>query len=96
MDDGDRKSKQGAKQPTTLGGKFMRNTDLYDRLEAQKQEELPTILTPAEVMDILGIGKNTVYRLLNSGQLPAVRIGRMWRIQLTSLNSIFPAQNGRY
>lgn len=57
MDDGDRKSKQGAKQPTTSGGKFMRNTDLYDRLEAQKQEELPTILTPAEVMDILGVGK---------------------------------------
>lgn len=35
----------------------MRNTDLYDRLEVQKQEELPTILTPAEVMDILRIGK---------------------------------------
>lgn len=35
----------------------MRNTDLYDRLEVQKQEELPTILTPAEVMDILGVGK---------------------------------------
>ena len=56
----------------------MRNTDLYDRLEVQKQEELPTILTPAEVMDILGVGKNTVYRLLNSGQLPAIRIGRSW------------------
>lgn len=57
----------------------MRNTDLYDRLEVQKQEELPTILTPAEVMDILGVGKNTVYRLLNSGQLPAIRIGRSWK-----------------
>lgn len=68
----------------------MRNTDLYDRLEVQKQEELPTILTPAEVMDILGIGKNTVYRLLNSGQLPAVRIGRMWKINLQSLINLFP------
>ncbi|WP_288860261.1 helix-turn-helix domain-containing protein [uncultured Flavonifractor sp.] len=70
----------------------MRNTDLYDRLEVQKQEELPTILTPAEVMDILGIGKNTVYRLLNSGQLPAVRIGRMWKINLQSLINLFPIQ----
>ena len=68
----------------------MRNTDLYDRLEVQKQEELPTILTPAEVMDILGVGKNTVYRLLNSGQLPAIRIGRSWKINLLSLSVLFP------
>ena len=68
----------------------MRNTDLYDRLEVQKQEELPTILTPAEVMDILGVGKNTVYRLLNSGQLPAIRIGRSWKFNLLSLSALFP------
>ena len=68
----------------------MRNTDLYDRLEVQKQEELPTILTPAEVMDILGVGKNTVDRLLNSGQLPAIRIGRSWKINLLSLSALFP------
>lgn len=54
------------------------------------------MLAPNEAMDILGVGRNTMYRLLNSGQLPAVRIGRMWRIQLTSLNSIFSAQNSRY
>ena len=71
----------------------MRNTDLYDRLEVQKQEELPTILTPAEVMDILGVGKNTVYRLLNSGQLPAIRIGRSWKINLLSLSALFPIPN---
>ena len=46
----------------------------------QVMEQLPVILTPAEVMDILGVGKNTVYRLLNSGELQGLRIGRSWRI----------------
>ncbi|MCG4705170.1 helix-turn-helix domain-containing protein [Flavonifractor plautii] len=41
-------------------------------------------------MDILGVGKNTVYRLLNSGQLPAIRIGRSWKINLLSLSALFP------
>ena len=45
------------------------------------------LMTPLEVMDILGVGKNTVYRLLNSGELPAVRIGRSWKIPETSLRA---------
>lgn len=50
-------------------------------------DSFPTLLTPLEVMDILGVGKNTVYRLLNSGELPAVRIGRSWKIPETSLRA---------
>ena len=44
------------------------------------REQPPTILTPTDVMDILGVGKNTVYRLLDSGQLKGFRIGRSWRV----------------
>ncbi len=50
-----------------------------------KHEQIPVVLTPAEAMDILGVGKNTMYRLLNSGQLAGVRIGHSWRIPLESL-----------
>ena len=50
-------------------------------------DSFPALLTPLEVMDILGVGKNTVYRLLNSGELPAVRIGRSWKIPETSLRA---------
>ena len=35
-----------------------------------------TVLTPAEVMEVLGIGKNSIYTLLNSGKLRGFRIGR--------------------
>ena len=58
----------------------MRNEEYLENLERRKEEELPIVLTPAEVMDILGVGKNTIYRLLNSGELHGVRVGRSWRI----------------
>lgn len=56
----------------------MRRDEFYDRSEWQ--EKLPAILTPLEVMDILGVGKNTIYNLLSSGQLKGFRIGKIWRI----------------
>ena len=63
----------------------MYNEEYTDILEQRKQEQLPIVLTPAEAMDILGVGKNTMYRLLNSGELRGVRIGRSWRIASSSL-----------
>lgn len=63
----------------------MQNEDFYEVLDMRKQEQLPIVLTPAEAMDVLGVGKNTIYRLLNSGQLPAVRIGRSWKISLDAI-----------
>ena len=63
----------------------MQNEDFYEALDMRKQEQLPIVLTPAEVMDVLGVGKNTMYRLLNSGELRGVRIGRSWRIASSAL-----------
>ncbi|WP_409969249.1 helix-turn-helix domain-containing protein [Bengtsoniella intestinalis] len=42
-------------------------------------------LTPQEVMDILCIGRNTFYRLVNSGDLKAFRIGKLWRVKREDL-----------
>lgn len=63
----------------------MQNEIYHEYLEECKQEQVPVVLTAAEVMDILGVGKNTVYRLLNTGKIKGVRIGRSWRITLRSL-----------
>ncbi len=38
------------------------------------------VLTAYEAMDYLGVGENTLYKLLNSGELKAFRIGRVWKI----------------
>ena len=59
-----------------------------DRLEAYKEEHLPVVLTPAEAMDILGVGKNTMYRLLKSGELNGFRVGRSWRVPESSIEKL--------
>ncbi|MBA4505743.1 helix-turn-helix domain-containing protein, partial [Corynebacterium sanguinis] len=37
-------------------------------------------LTVAEVADIMRVSKMTVYRLVHAGDLPAVRVGRSFRV----------------
>lgn len=38
------------------------------------------ILSVEAVCELLGIGRNNMYKLLASGQLKAFRNGRVWRI----------------
>ncbi len=42
-------------------------------------------LTPQDVQRELSIGKNTFYHLVRSGQLPAFRIGKLWRVRREEL-----------
>lgn len=63
---------------------------MYEYHDYEQQEERETVneyLTPREVMDLLYIGKNTLYRLLNSGELKGFRIGRLWRVTRESLQT---------
>ena len=41
-----------------------------------KIEDLPEFLTPHEVRDFFGLGRDAVYKLINSGELPARRFGQ--------------------
>ena len=61
--------------------------DTYFRRQEKRQEKLEqyTVLTPLDIMDILGIGKNSAYALLNSGQLRGFRVGRSWRVPVEAL-----------
>lgn len=38
------------------------------------------ILTVKDLCEILGIGKNTAYRLLKSGEIKSIRIGNKYKI----------------
>jgi len=46
------------------------------------ERALPEVrfLTVAEVATIMRVSKMTVYRLVHSGELPAVRVGRSFRV----------------
>lgn len=43
------------------------------------------IITLEEMCEILNIGKNTAYKLLNSGKIRAFRIGKHWKITRNSV-----------
>jgi len=45
--------------------------------------------TPEQVADILQLSKNTVYGLINRGEIIAKRIGRVYRIPPSSLFFVF-------
>ena len=42
--------------------------------------EYNTVLTIQELMEVLNIGRNSAYELLNSGAIRAFRIGSRWKI----------------
>ena len=73
----------------------MKKDDYCEYEDDCKEEDFPTILTPAEVMDIMGIGKNMVYRLLNTGQLHGIRVGRAWKIPRDSIDMFIDTQLAR-
>ena len=43
-------------------------------------------LTVAEVAAVMRVSKMTVYRLVHSGELPAVRVGRSFRVPEHAVN----------
>lgn len=43
------------------------------------------ILTPMELIDILNVNKNIIYKLLNSGEIKSFKIGKQYRITRQSL-----------
>ena len=47
--------------------------------------EYPEILTTEEACEVLRVGYNALYDLLQSGKLKAYRNGRLWRIPKKSI-----------
>lgn len=56
-------------------------------MNTKNYEDLPTILSVEDLMSFLGIGKNSAYNLVRSGQIKSIRIGRQIRITRESVIS---------
>lgn len=48
-------------------------------------EREPVILTPERAALVLGISQITIRRLARSGELPAFKVGGMWRFEKSAL-----------
>lgn len=44
------------------------------------QQQGPAFVTVAEVAELMRVSKMTVYRMIHSGDIPAVRVGKSFRV----------------
>ena len=56
-------------------------------ISSEQEHAVLTILSVADVAEYLGIGKNRVYELLNTGRLKGFRIGITWKISQVALEA---------
>lgn len=52
------------------------------------------LLTARDVQDMLQVDRTTIYRMAESGQLPAMRVGKQWRFARADLERWLRAQTG--
>ncbi len=52
-------------------------------------QSLPKAYTPDQVAQMLQLSKNTVYQLINRGEIVAKKIGKVYRIPQNSLSFLF-------
>lgn len=49
----------------------------------------PKVFTPEQVAEMLQLSKNTVYGLINRGEIVAKKIGKVYRIPVASVFFVF-------
>src|ERR1700760_4605691 len=65
---------KSAARPTPIGDARA------DRSERAEQLSDVRFLTVAEVATVMRVSKMTVYRIVHAGEMPAVRVGRSFRV----------------
>ncbi|BBZ62724.1 DNA-binding protein [Mycolicibacterium monacense] len=55
---------------------------------ADGQQPRAQFLTVAEVASLMRVSKMTVYRLVHNGELPAVRVGRSFRVHAKAVHDM--------
>ena len=76
-------SMNGPSSRDSAGGKSAR-----DAGQADGQQPRAQFLTVAEVASLMRVSKMTVYRLVHNGELPAVRVGRSFRVHAKAVHDM--------
>lgn len=53
------------------------------------QPSAPRFLTVAEVAEMARVSKMTVYRMVHAGELPAIRVGKSFRVPMEAVEELF-------
>ncbi len=54
----------------------------------QAPRPVPQFVTVAEVAEMTRVSKMTVYRMVHSGELPAVRVGNSYRVPKAAVDEL--------
>jgi excisionase family DNA binding protein len=68
----------------SAGGKAARDAGAADAAAVGRTQ----FLTVAEVAALMRVSKMTVYRLVHNGELPAVRVGRSFRVHAKAVHDL--------
>ncbi len=60
--------------------------------DRDKPTGMVACLTTEEVLAYLNVTPRTIYRLIRTGELPAIRIGRQWRFRRSDLDAFLDRQ----
>ncbi len=55
---------------------------------AQPPSSAPQFFTVAEVAEMARVSRMTVYRMVHSGELPAVRVGNSYRVPKSAVDQL--------
>jgi excisionase family DNA binding protein len=75
-------SMNGPSARDSAGGKAARDA------VAGEGQPRAQFLTVAEVASLMRVSKMTVYRLVHNGELPAVRVGRSFRVHAKAVHDL--------
>lgn len=59
------------------------------------QTEYIDLITIDELCDLLMIGRTTVYKLLQTGEIKAFKIGKVWKISKASVERYIKERSNR-
>ena len=58
---------------------------LEENTEYRSLDQLPLVLSVEQLAAVLGVGINSAYQLVRSGQVGSIRIGRQYKIPKNAL-----------
>jgi excisionase family DNA binding protein len=73
---------------TSTNGPSARESAGKGRDTVEGQPARSQFLTVAEVASLMRVSKMTVYRLVHNGELPAVRVGRSFRVHSKAVHDM--------
>lgn len=61
-----------------------------------EQQPAPRFMTVAEVADLMRVSRMTVYRMIQRGEMPAIRVGKSFRVPEAAVRQLIEAGLGEW